>query len=203
MSFRKVSLCFRSTASSPSEPLSSIPSSTNCGRGLEPPAYLYVDRKLHLQALQHFDGVDPGDHRALVVAGAPAEQLPVLLHQLEGLGVPAVGLVRGLHVQVPVDQQRLLALVLAQSAEEHGRQSDLAPVVQDLSAVLDLLALHPQGGESLKPGASGPLTHLLGPVDHLEHILAPGFVRRHAGDLDRLAQSVHEAGLPRVDLSGN
>ena len=44
----------------------------------------------------------------LVIRGAPAVQLAVLLGEEPGVGVPAVLLGRGLHVQVAVHQQRLL-----------------------------------------------------------------------------------------------
>ena len=59
--------------------------------------------------MELFEALVVGRGLHLVIRGAPAVQLAVLLGEEPGVGVPAVLLGGGLHVQVPVHQQRLLS----------------------------------------------------------------------------------------------
>lgn len=64
---------------------------------------LDVHRQIDFQRLERLDGMDPAQHGALVVRGAAAVQLAVLLGQHERLGVPAVLNQRRLDVQMTVN----------------------------------------------------------------------------------------------------
>ena len=69
--------------------------------------------------------MQPTEDRSLIVRRPAAEQLPVLLDQLEWLCVPAIILGRRLDVQMAVHAERLLGRVCAELTEQDRRQGEL------------------------------------------------------------------------------
>ena len=76
----------------------------------------------------------PAQHGALVVSGAPAIQLAVLLREDPGVRVPPVLHGGGLDVKVTVHQQRLLAGVSPELAHQDGGEGQDGAVRESLRA---------------------------------------------------------------------
>ena len=87
-------------------------------------AHQQVDGEVDAGLLVCLDRVDPSEHGALVVGAATSEHPSLVVDgELEGLGVPAVREVGGLHIVVSVDQDGALGLVLLRwvATDDRGR----------------------------------------------------------------------------------
>lgn len=108
----------------------------------------HFNRKTDLNIARHrlagsldgFDGVDPGDDGSLVIGRSAAVHLVILLDQLEGVGVPSVGLGGRLNVEMAVDEDGLLAWIVAKNRQQNRRQLQLRAIRDCLLAAIFELA---------------------------------------------------------------
>jgi hypothetical protein len=145
-------------------------------------AHEKVDGELDACLLVCFDRVDPSEHGSLVVGAATSVHPALVVHgELEGLGVPSVGEVGGLHVVVSIDQDGALGLILLRrvATNNRGRQSQVLLV--RLRAKLACLHVCSQ---TLELG--------LEVVTHPDDIGSPVVLGGDGGDGDGLTEAGHK-----------